>query len=353
MASIDFTELFATITTSTVDAWTEVDLTSLGVPANAVVCVLMQNVTDGTTGYEGSLGIRKVGSGLSTRYVIQHEAEGDGSTSVVMHAQADADSSIEYLKGHTDSIFTLLGYYGTGITYTEEITEHASVTVQTWESTAVGQNDTVFEFCCQNDGGDGNTATNVGTREVGSSLARYYDIHEAEPSGINCYTSYAQSDSSGNVELYRGDAYGQFYRLGYFSSNVQLYATFDNFTPASDATWGKQNPSITTYHTGCVALVACMHHSAGSEELTGARGGDSSAARYWTEHESETDQYTGDTLPCLVGAGAEGVDTYFGDVSDGRFYCLGYLYDTGGAPAAVAPTSVLYGPLCGPLAGPI
>ena len=345
MASIDFTEKFAVITSSPAfGSWTTIDLTSLGVPDNAVVCILITNPQEANW---GTAGVKHNASSLN-RYLIQHEAEGGGVTSIIMHVQADEFAQIKYFTDNTSSVFTLLGYYGSGITYTEEKTLHEP-TVAGWRSTAVGQNDTVFEFCCQNIDA-GNTATNVGTREVGSSLARYMDIHEAEGGGVNSYTSYAQSDGSGNVELYRGDTYGQFYRLGYFSSNVQLEEAFDACTPASDATWGEQ--TIVAGGENCVGLIACMHSSAGTEEYMGARGGASAVNRYWLEHEAEGGGFSGDTLPVLVDAGGK-YDTYHGDVSDALFYCLGYLYDTGGAPAAVAPTSVLYGPFVGPLGGPV
>ena len=221
MASIDFTELFATITTGTTGSWTSVDLTSIGVDNNAVVCVLIENKN---TGAEALCGVREVGSELSRRHGL-HEAEGDGSTSYVTHVQSDATASIEYYTDDGSTVFTLLGYYGAGITYTEEVELHEP-TVADWRVTAVGQTDTVFEFICRNSGGDGNTAVNVGVRKVGSTLARYYDIHEAEPSGINCYTSYVQSDASGNIQYHREDSYGQFQRLGYFSSNIQLVIGF-------------------------------------------------------------------------------------------------------------------------------
>ena len=349
MASIDFTELFAYITAVATDGeWTSKDLSGFGVPDNAVVCILIENYRATAPNL---CGVRAVGSSLG-RYIILHEAESGGRTSCVMHVQTNSTASIEYYaEVSLQTGFTILGYYGSGITYTEEMTEHASVTAAGWRSTAVGQNDTVFEIMCQNDGGDGNTATNVGCRAVDSAYDyNYYDIHEAEPSGINCYTSYAQSDGSGNIELHRGDAYGNFFRLGYFSSNIQHKETWILTTPASDATWGEKY--VGSVNANTVAFISCMHQSSGTEESTGARGGASSVERRWTEHESETDQYTGDTLPVLVDSSGN-IDTYFGDVSDGYFYCFGYLYDTGGAPAAVAPTSVLYGPLCGPLAGPI
>ena len=343
MSSIDFTELFATITTATEDSWTTVDLTSLGVPDNAVVVVLMEHKTDGVA---GTCGVREVGSSLD-RYFALHEPEGGGSTSTVMHVQSNATASIQYYKDDSASVFTLLGWYGAGITYTEEMTLHEP-TVAGWRETAVGQNNTVFEFSCQNIT-DGQTA-GVGSRKVGSSINRFLEIHEPEPSGINSYTSYTQSDGSGNVELYTANAYGQLYRLGYFSSNIQMTEIIENAEPFSDGTWWEK--TALADHENTVALISCMHQSTGSEELTGARGGASAVARYWSEHESETDQYTGDTLPVLVDSGGK-YDTYFGDASDASFLCLGYLYDTGSAPAAVAPTSVLYGPLCGPLAGPI
>ena len=142
MASIDFTEKFDVITSSpSTGAWTEIDLTSLSVPDNAVVVVLMEHKTDGTSAI---CGVRKVGSALSRRRRL-HEPEGGGSTSVVMHVQSNATAAIEYYAQDGSTVFTLLGYYGAGITYTEEITLHEP-TVADWRSTAVGQNNTVFEF---------------------------------------------------------------------------------------------------------------------------------------------------------------------------------------------------------------
>ena len=339
MASIDFTELFATITTATEDSWTTVDLTSLGVPDNAVVVVLMEHKTDGVA---GTCGVREVGSSTN-RYFALHEPEAGGSTSTVMHVQSNATASIQYYKDDSASVFTLLGYYGTGITYTEEFSERTEQTL--WTSAACEQNNRVFEFVCVNPSDIAELW--AGVRKVDSALSRRFYIHEAEPSGINCYTNYAQSDSSGNVEYYILNS--SVYRVGYFSANIQLEERFDLCTPASDATWGEQ--TIVAGGENCVALIACMHESVGTEEYMGARGGASAVNRYWLEHEAEGGGISGDTLPVLVDAGGK-YDTYHGDVSDGLFYCLGYLYDTGGAPA-VAPTSVLYGPFVGPLGGPV
>ena len=112
---INFTETFATITTSTTGSWTTVDLTSLGVPDSAVVCVLMEHKTDGV----GALcGVRAVGSSL-VRSATLHEPESGGSTSTVMHVQSDSTASIQYYKGNANSVFTLLGYYGSGVSYQE------------------------------------------------------------------------------------------------------------------------------------------------------------------------------------------------------------------------------------------
>ena len=323
MASIDFTELFTNVIPSATATWTSIDLSSYGVPDNAVVSILLVN---SNAEFPITVGVREVGSSLA-RYVDLHEAEGGGSTSIVMHVQADSSGSIQYYTGlpaFTD--LYILGYYGSGITYTEEMTLYDS-TVADWRTQAVGQNNRVFEFSCQNET-DGDEVI-VGVRGVGSSLARYYDIDEAEPSGSSGYTSYAQSDGSGNVQLYREDTRAAIYSLGYFSANVQLAEAFTNCTPSSDATWRELTAAG---FENTVALIACMHNSSGTEELMGARGGASTEERRWTEHEAEGGGFAGDTLPVLVDAGGK-YDTYHGDVSDALFYCLGYLYDTGSAPA--------------------
>ena len=323
MASIDFTELFATITTATTGSWATIDLTSLGVDNSAVVCVLIQHFNDTATGI---CGVREVDS-IINRYLTLHESEVGGSTSTVMHVQSNATASIEYYKEDANTVFTLLGWYGAGITFTEAF-GLLEPTAADWRVTEVGQANRVFEFACVNI--DDVNEPVIGVRKVGSSLVRSYAVDEAEPAAAeaatNSYTSYAQSDSGDDVELYRSTTDGIIYNLGYFSSNIQLTEAFTVCTPSSDATWRELTAAG---FENTVALIACMHSSSGTEENTGARGGASAVARYWLEHEAEDGGFSGDTLPVLVDAGGK-YDTYHGDVSDATFYCLGYLYDTGG-----------------------
>jgi hypothetical protein len=313
---INFTELHDT-PTLLVSGW---NVRDIGFPANTVGVVMLLN-NDAT--FVQEVGAREVDSVLD-RKVWLHEAEGGGYTSSVMHVQTDSDGNIELFGGDTGETYYIpLGYYGVGITYTETFFGK-SPTVQSWTQFDLGKNNVVYEIICKNLSG-GDTAENVGVREVGSSLDRYMDIHEAEPAQGNHYTSYAQSDDSGNVEFYREDIYGTFQIFGYFSKNVQLEERFDDCTPSDgDGTWSEK--TIVAGGADCVGLIACMHESNGTEELTGARGGASSVDRYWLEHESESDQYTGDTLPVLIDENGN-YDTYFGDVSDAFFHCLGYLYD--------------------------
>ena len=165
MASIDFTELYTSLWSgSTISStWMEA---ATGAPANSVVCILHLQLNETNPCV---VGVREVGSSLERKVTI-HESESGGYTSCIMHVQTDAAGWVELLGGRGEYRAYLLGYYGTGITYTEEMTLYDS-TVADWRTQAVGQNNTVFEFRCENDtDGDG---TIVGVRGVGSSLARY------------------------------------------------------------------------------------------------------------------------------------------------------------------------------------
>ena len=318
MPSIDFTEKFDVITNSpTTGAWTTIDLSSLGVPDDAVVCVLCEHKTDEIT---NNIGIREVGSSLS-RYLNLHEPERGGSTSAVMHIQADSTASIQYYTEDSGSVFTLLGYYGSNIDYAEEFVLHNSNTTTAWEDADVSQPDRVYEFVNCN---TAEAATGqIGSNTFGNTALRWRLLHEAEGGGVSSFTSYATSGSTSKVSLMQNpNSTCRHYRLGYFSENVAMLDYANICTPTSDGTWATTTNSALA---DCVVFVNCMHSSPGSEELTGARGGASSASRYWTEHEAEGGEYTGDTIPVLANSSGQ-FATYFGDVSDCEFRYHGALY---------------------------
>ena len=89
--------------------WQDVDLTALGVPADAVVSIALAN---GQTTAESQLGVRRKGSGLD-RTLNLHEAESGGDDLGSMHANADSASTIQLFDQNTSQNhrFYLMGWW--------------------------------------------------------------------------------------------------------------------------------------------------------------------------------------------------------------------------------------------------
>ena len=97
-------------TTADIDgAWEDEDLRSFGVPANAVVQILMANVY---ANGEAALGARENGSSLERKLNLQ-EAESGGSDLGSMHVNADGSSVIQFFDWNVgqDHRFYLLGWW--------------------------------------------------------------------------------------------------------------------------------------------------------------------------------------------------------------------------------------------------
>ena len=106
-----YTEAFAALAGSPTSngAWDDKDLTSLGVPANAVAQIVMANGQDTA---EAELGVREKGANLDRRLNIQ-EAEAGGDDLASMHVNTDASSTIQWYDQNTgqDHRFYLLGWW--------------------------------------------------------------------------------------------------------------------------------------------------------------------------------------------------------------------------------------------------
>ena len=88
--------------------WRTYDLSSYGVPANAICEFVISN---SNASYEREGGVRSVGSGLERRFDL-HEAEAGGRDHVALHVNVDASSQIEgYAENATDIKFVLVGYW--------------------------------------------------------------------------------------------------------------------------------------------------------------------------------------------------------------------------------------------------
>lgn len=89
--------------------WTDWDLSSLGVPASAVVQIAMVN---NSSSQETRLGVRATTSTLD-RTIQLHEAESGGGDVVVVHVQADDSSTIQWYdeSASQDHEFVILGWW--------------------------------------------------------------------------------------------------------------------------------------------------------------------------------------------------------------------------------------------------
>lgn len=332
-----FTEQYSSVSFNlNADSWY---VTTAGISggANRVACILAA-VTVDTIAFPPVIGVRAVGSSLD-RKINLHEAEGGGSTSAIFHVQLDSNGKFETWVTPYGSSWTItcLGVYGSAISFTEKA-DTLSFTAATWQDVTLSDGASrVHELSCSNS--NQGAATTIGVRTKGSSTNRYYAVHECE-SGAgsgdgNSYTSYTTADASKVIQAYRSTTDGVVKDLGYFSSNVALDETFTSIgTGGSDGVW--QEYTAADGYDGAVALVACMHQDTTAETYVGVRSDNSSVERKFQEHEAESNGFTGDTMPVLVGQTTTQVfDWVCADVSEAGFYILGYLYETGAASCSI------------------
>jgi hypothetical protein len=106
-----FTESYGELSGSPASSatWDDKDLTSLGVPANAVVQIAMANGQDDA---EALLGVRKKGSSIGRTLDLQ-EAEAGGDDFASTHVNADGSSTIQWYDENTgeDHRFYVLGWW--------------------------------------------------------------------------------------------------------------------------------------------------------------------------------------------------------------------------------------------------
>ena len=95
--------------TASTTSWETIDLSAIGVPANAVVQVTIGNLNPSN---ERLMGVRAVGSGLNRRLDL-HEAKDGGSERATWHVNADASSNIQsYAEASgAESSFAPVGWW--------------------------------------------------------------------------------------------------------------------------------------------------------------------------------------------------------------------------------------------------
>lgn len=215
----DFTEKFSAMGNTPV-IWTDLDLSGEGVPANAVVQMMMRNSDDDDTAF---MGVRADGSGLE-RGVVLDEAEGFGWATLSFIVKANAGSVIEW-KGVWLGLGTargyLLGWFGPNVDFNEgwnQYTFTGSKDDGVWQSKTISEADassiTAWAMVHQDSG----IEIYCGLREEGSTLERRILEHEAEGGGGTGFQASVILDESKKCQIYCGDASESlFYYTGFFS----------------------------------------------------------------------------------------------------------------------------------------
>jgi hypothetical protein len=206
-------ELYETIQTIDDKEWETVSLAPLGVPANAVVEVVVTNNKDRNERWGG---VRAAGSALD-RSVRLHEAKGKGFDAVTMHVQADDSSQIEiYAEKHKEIIFVIAGYW-TGSSYQESFQVFDELGEGAWvDENLAGQGigaNQVVEILLVNT--KESKERQAGVRANGATHQRLFNLHEAEDGGIDGVSLMVTTDPAATIEVYAEDSGDiEFYVLG-------------------------------------------------------------------------------------------------------------------------------------------
>lgn len=273
------------------DTWQTVDLSSYGVPADAVVEVA---ITNSKTGNERWGGVRAVGSSLDRRFLL-HEPEGGGLDAVTIHVQVDNNGLIQhYSDNKADVTFTLLGYW-TDATYVERFDVFAAGGSNSWRdhnlaAYGVGA-DQVAEIVISNK--SASSEYRGGVRTNGSSAQRRIQIHEAESGGVDTVTRLSVADSTSNatVEVYtESNSNMDFTLVGYWSVPPGTFTEKSGQTgkPSSTSSWENKDLSSYGIPVNAVAHVILRNLAPSNERMMGVRATGSSLARTIDLHEAES-----------------------------------------------------------------
>lgn len=213
-SSVDFTESITSLGQPDL-AWADLDLTSSGVPDDAVVQILMGNEADANDFFAG---VRANESSLGRGFTLD-EAEADGWSTISMIVQSDANAVIEWKGGSaTDITMWLLGWFSSNINFTEGFTDYSPAVDNTWTSKTIAEapaNSVVALAMIHQDTG---SETFSGLREENSILAQMIEEHEAEGGSSTGFEACITIDTDKKLKVYCEDASeAQFTYTGYFT----------------------------------------------------------------------------------------------------------------------------------------
>lgn len=196
-------------------------LNDYGTPAERVVQII-----GGThrTDWAFELGVRIKGSALNRFYQV-NEAEDGGENYANFIVKSDADGIIEVFTGeHNTGQFYYLGYFDSGVNFTEAITNYKPGGDAGWENedltgdAIAPPTNSIVYFAVTHE--DVDAETECGIRSNGSGLDRKYDVKEAESGDVGQIGPgmAVNVDANKILEVYCEDwDEADFYYLGYFS----------------------------------------------------------------------------------------------------------------------------------------
>lgn len=281
-------ELYETFKADDEKQWQVVNLAAYGVPANAVVEVVLTN--EKNKNYEA--GIRAVGSVLQRR-VSLHEAVGGGVEAVTMHVQANDSSEIEiYAEKKRDIVFIIAGYW-TGSSYRETFQVFDEAVGGSWANVDLTDQgigaDQVVEILLANT----NQANQrmAGIRARASGRNRRFTLHEARDGGIDGLSLMVTADASSAIEVYSQDVDDvEFYVLGSWISPPGTYREPDPdaLQVTSSSAWESLDLSVRGIPADAIVQFAVANRKQNRENLTGLRRvGSSLDERGFELHEAE------------------------------------------------------------------
>ncbi len=248
-----YTEMYQTFSAASDDTWGTVSLAGYGVPANAIVEVAITNSRNNRERYGG---VRSTATSTLNRYLLLHESGVTGGLSTVtMHVQASATSSIQvYSDVAAEVTFTILGYWTSG-TYVERLVNIdpnlGTTNDATWNNInlsgyGVGDAD-VVEMALANFAAGTDYDAGVRWYSSAPTLSRLVKIHQSANGGANFITmNVLASTSNATIQGYAqvegaAAASVDYYLLGYWSTlpdELTYQERLDDFTgPTSATVW--------------------------------------------------------------------------------------------------------------------
>ena len=272
------------------NSWLTIDLSNspFNLPPNAVIEVAIGN---SATGRNLQGGVRSAGSSVDRRVTL-HEAEGGGLDVVVMHAQADSSSRVQFYAENTSAIqFTLLGYWTRG-TYVERMDSFSASAHSSWVTKDLSSyglaGGEVAEIVITNEH-LGHEFLG-GVRSIGFG-PRELKLHESEGGGLDTVTMMVNADDTAGarIELYAQSTEVQFLLAGYWSTPPGTFTeSFVNTgEPLTAGAWLDNDLSAFGVPEFATVQMALSNAEGGTGNVLGVRSLGSTLSRSIYLHEAE------------------------------------------------------------------